>query len=164
MTCWRRWAQYASCMGVSPWIKDFTPGWDNTLLDFLVWQHKILGHQHSALAKGFYSIRYIHLVGGLEDLTLRAHRARCLTKAVKLRGKVRKKIPFAAALLRWLFSQMRHESTRSGNYAIEQLWCGVNVAFFFCLRISELIALTVGDVKVLGGTTQQYPFHRNPKV
>ena len=146
LSCWRRWAQYASCVGVSRWIKSFNPGRGNALLDFLVWQHKILGHQHIALAKGFYSIRYIHLVECFEDLSVRAHRVRCLLKAVKLRGKVCKKIPFTTDLIRWVGNQLHTESTLGNQIAIDQLWRGVNVAFFFCLRISELLALTHTDI------------------
>ena len=29
-----------------------------------------------------------------------------------------------------------------------QLWCGLTVAMFFCLRISELLALTLHDIKI----------------
>ena len=55
-------------MGESHWVRDFSPGWGNTLLDFLAWQRKIMGSQHIVLARGFYASRYIHIVEGLYDL------------------------------------------------------------------------------------------------
>ena len=102
MTCWRRWAQYSACVGSTPWVREFSPGWDVTLLDFLAWRRKILGLQHSALAKSFYAIRYIHIVDGLEDISLRAHRVRCLIKSVTLRSKTYKKVPPNTDFIRWV--------------------------------------------------------------
>ena len=148
MTCWRRWAQFASCMDESPWFREFPPGWDNTLIDFLAWQHKILGFQHSVLAKGFYDTRYVHIAEGLCDITLRAHSVRCLIRAVKLRGETCKKVPFNTDLLRWLFKQLVSDTPNSDRLPAAQLWCGLLIAFFFALRVSELLALAVGDIEL----------------
>ena len=146
MTCWKRRAQFSSCMGQSHWIKNSEHGRDNTMLDFLVWQNKILVFQHSALSKGFYAIRYIHIVDGLRDLTVRAHRIRCLVKSVKLRGKTCKKVPFDMDLLRWVRSKFELDRSLRAPYNVIQLWSRPLVAFFFCLRISELLALTTEDI------------------
>ena len=148
LTCWRRWSQFASCMGKSPWIKSFEQGWDDALLDFLVRQRKILGIQHSVLTKGFYAVRYIRIVEGLEDLTLRAHRIQCIVKSVKLRGETCKKLPFTTDLIRWLRTQLTDDASTRVPHNVAQLWGGLLVAFFFCLRISEIQALTVNDIKI----------------
>ena len=148
MSCWRRWAHYSACMGKTPWIKSFEHGWDETMLDYMVWQHKILGMQHSALTKGFYAIRYVHIVEGLEDIAIRAHRVRCIIKAVKLRSKTCKKLPMTTEMIIWIGHQLEVFDDANKQFKTHQLWCGIVIAFFFCLRISELLALTTTDVVV----------------
>ena len=41
--CWRRWTRFCACMGVSPWLDSPSIGWGNVLIDFVVWEYKILG-------------------------------------------------------------------------------------------------------------------------
>ena len=57
------------------------------------------------------------------------------------------KIPFNADLLRWLKANIPVHATVSGNIAVLQLWAGLLLGFFFCLRISEILALTDDDIK-----------------
>ena len=83
-------------------------------------------------------------MAGFEDIALRAHRVRCLIKSVKLRGITCKKAPFNTDLLRWLHPQLVIGTTQSNCAPLNQLWCGLLVACFFCLGISELLALTSG--------------------
>ena len=147
MYCWRRWAQFSACSVVSPWIQTPQPGWDDQLLNFLVWENKLLGLQHSALTKRFYAIRYIHIAEGYDDFASRAHRIRGVLKAIKLRGKKCKKIPFNTDLLRWLKTNIPVHDTVSENISVLQCWAGLLLGFFFCLRISEILGLTENDIK-----------------
>ena len=91
--CWRKWAQYSARMNTSPWLSPTSVGWGDTLIDYLVWEHKIFGLQSSTLAQRFYAIRFIHVVEGHDDISSRAHRAKALPNAIKLRGSRCKKVP-----------------------------------------------------------------------
>ena len=114
----------------------------------LAWRRKILGFQHSVLTKGFYAIRYIHIVEGYDDLTLMSHRIRCLIKAVKHRGGACKKLPFTTDMIRRVRKQFLVDMPEEAPRRLAQVWCGLLIAFFYCLRISELQALTVDDVAI----------------
>ena len=89
--CWRRWTRFCACMGVSHWLDSPSIGWGNVLIDFIVWEYRILGIHHGSLHKRFCDIRFIHIAEGREDLSLRAHRAKTVIKSIKLRGKTMKK-------------------------------------------------------------------------
>ena len=119
------------------------------LLDFLLWERKVFGLQASTLAKRFYAIRFIHVAEGYEDLSLRAHRAKALLKAVKLRGDRCKKVPFNADLLRWVRTELDISGSGAKSLNTVRLWAVMLLAFFFCLRISELLALTWADVRLI---------------
>ena len=129
MYCWRRWAQFIACSGLSPWIQNTRPGWDNTLIGFLAWGRKLLGLQHSTLTKRFYAIRYIHISEGCDDFSLRAHRIRGMLKAIKIKCKTCKKIPFNTDLLRWLRMRIPFELPLSDSYRSSQLWEGLLMGF-----------------------------------
>ena len=144
--CWKKWAHYCTCVNTSPWLTTTAVGWDETLLDYLVWEHKIFGLQASTLAKRFYAIRFLHVVEGYDDISLRAHRVKALLKAVKLRGNRCKKVPFNTDLLRWIYREL-NLSKAVKDVNLMRLWAGILCAFFYCLRISELLALTWRDIK-----------------
>ena len=131
MCCWRRWAQFSACSGLSPWIQDTRRGRDNTLIEFLIWEHKLLGLQHSALTRRFYAVRYIHIADGYDDFSLRAHRIRGILKAIKLRGETCKEIPFNTDLSRWQKRNIPVELSPADTYRVSQLWTGLLMGFSF---------------------------------
>ena len=133
-------------MGVSPWLDSSIIGWGNVLIDFVVWEYKISGIQNGTLHKRFCAIRFIHIAEGREDLSLRAHRVKTVTKAIKLRGKTMKKVPFNTDLLRWIWRNLNVAELQSQSIHIALIWAGLLLAFFFCLRISELLNLTPRDI------------------
>ena len=75
-----------------------------------------------------------------------APHSRC-TESDKTQREDLQKIPFNADLLRWLKANIPVHATVSGNIAVLQLWAGLLLGFFFCLRISEILALTDDDIK-----------------
>ena len=80
LSCWKRWDQYCSCLGIPPWLSTAKRGWGDPLIDFLVWEHKIFGLQHSIIAKRFYAIRFLRVAEGYDDLALRGQRIKFITK------------------------------------------------------------------------------------
>ena len=67
-------------------------------------------------------------------------------KAVKLRGSRCKKVPFITDLLRWIYKELSlHRAVKDVNPM--RLRAGILCAFFYCLRISELLALAWRDIK-----------------
>ena len=111
------------------------------------WECKLLGEQFQTLTKRFFAIRLIHIAEGLGDISVRAHRARALINAIKRRGTICKTMPVNADMLR----RMHRHLAIAGGPPIElftaRLRDGLLVAFFFCLRISELMDLTHAGAK-----------------
>ena len=140
LSCWKRWDRYCSCLGISPWLPTAKRGWGDPLIDFLAWEHKIFGLQHSILAKRFYAIRFLHVAEGYDDLALRGQRIKFITKGVKKRSKTCKKVPFNTDLLKWIHAELSVKSHQK-NADVTQLRAVLLRAFFFCLRISELSTL-----------------------
>ena len=147
LSCWKRWGQYCSCLGISPWLSTAKQGWGDPLIDFLVWEHKIFGLQHSILAKRFYAIRFLHVAEGFGDLALRGQRIKFIIKGVRKRSKTCKKAPFNTDLLKWIHTELSVNKQAKKDRDITQLWAGLLTAFFLCLCISELLALQYRDVK-----------------
>ena len=57
MMCWKRRSSFCACMDVSPWLVTSQVGWGNALIDFIVWECKLMGIQQSTIGKRFFSIR-----------------------------------------------------------------------------------------------------------
>ena len=62
---------------------------------FLAWGRNVVAPQAGKLEKRFYAIMFAHAVGGNGAISLRATRVKSHIKSVKIRGKRRKKAPFA---------------------------------------------------------------------
>ena len=58
------------------------------------------------------------------------------------------KVPFNTDLLRWAHRNLSVGNPTQDRLVIAQIWCGMLVAFYYCLRISELLALTAEDIRV----------------
>ena len=112
-----------------------------------MWGHKIFGLQHSILAKRFYAIRFLHVAEGFDDLALRGQRIECVIKGVRKRSKTCKKVPFNTDLLKRIHTELSVNKQAKKDKDIAQFWAGLLAAFFFCLRISELLAIQYRDVK-----------------
>ena len=136
-------------MDTTPWLSTTQVGWGNTLIDFFAWEFKLLGIQHSTLTKRFYAIRFARIAEGFDDILLRAHRAKSVSKSIKLRGETCKKVPFNTDLLRWIHSALQVAELQGQSLHISSIWAGLLVAFFFCLRVSELLNLTPRDVRFI---------------
>ena len=134
-------------MVASPWIESSSIGWGNVLIDFIVWEYKILGIQHGTLRKRFCAIRFVHIAECRGGLSLRAHRVETVIKSIKLRGKTMKKVPLNADLIRRIRKNLNFKELQSQPLHIALIWAGLLLAFFFRLRISELLNLTPRDIK-----------------
>ena len=58
------------------------------------------------------------------------------------------KIPLNTDLLRWLKRNMSGDKNHKDLHQATQMWGGLLLGFFFCLRISEILALAGDDVKI----------------
>ena len=116
-------------MDTSHWLTTSQVGWDNTLIDFVVWEYKLLGIRRSTLAKRFFAIRFIHIAEGYGDLSLRAFRLKSITKAIKMRGETCTKVPFITDLLHWLHRELRADALDVDGKTL-QLWAGLLLSFF----------------------------------
>ena len=100
------WGRFCFVRGIPICLTPGEPGWDEPLLDFLIWTIKVTGRRSSTLKTRFAAIRFTHLVNGNLDFPLQAHRAKAVMKGLKKREGVQRKHPFNTDLLRWMQAEL----------------------------------------------------------
>ena len=148
---WLAWERFCFVRNISTWLAPGHPGWDEPLLDFLIWTSKILGKRSSTLKTRFAAIRFMRLINGNVDFTLQAHRAKAMMKGLKKREGVVRKHPFNTDLLRWMQSELVAKSgDRNGSRGsmYMELFAACVLGFFYLLRISELGNLKWEDISI----------------
>ena len=90
-------------------------GWDEPLLDFLIWTSKIPGWEDSDAEGSFAAIRFTRIVDANVDFSTQAHRAKATIKCLKKREGVARKQPFNTDLLRWMRKELVCKSSSRSN-------------------------------------------------
>ena len=73
---WGHWESFTSGRGMEPWIIRTSPDWDDALIDFILFETRVMGNTVD-VAKGKISgIRFWHLLIGFPDFTVGG--GRCL--------------------------------------------------------------------------------------
>ena len=158
MYWWRRWAQFSACAGASPWIRDAQPGVGCTPIEFLVrWaltaRTAVFCHYLTFLCDCLYPyIGRIRRFSAYGPSHSRGAQSRKIEGRSAVGGACKKTPPFNTDLLRWLKRHIPALPSIPDNYKVALLWVEILLGFFFCLRISEILALTEDDVKILHET------------
>ena len=113
-------------MKISPHLDPSVKGWGEIVLDFLTWEHRIMGVGYSALVTRYCAIRFVHLVEGC-GLSKASFRIRSFPKSAKRLNPVMKKIPATIELLTWISSNF----IDSQSLPDTQLWAALMVGFSF---------------------------------
>ena len=99
---WRMRPQCFWFRRIAHWFDTDSIGWDGPFLDFPSLWRELMWIALPGRANRYYEIRYMHLISGRTDLTLRAFRIAAFLKALKRKPTHRHKIPFYIDLLTWL--------------------------------------------------------------
>ena len=103
---WLPWGKFCFVRGISIWLTPGEHGWDEPLLDFLIWTRKVMGRKSSTLMTRFAAIRFAHITNGNLDFTSQAHRVKAIIKGLKKREGAMSKHPFNTDLLRWMHLEL----------------------------------------------------------
>ena len=138
---WNSWQEFCDGMKISPHLDPSIKGWGEIVLDFLTWEHRIMGVGYSALVTRCCAILFARLIEGC-DLSNASFRIRSFLKAAKRLNPVMKKIPGTVELSTWISSHFIDSQSLPDN----QLWAALMVGFFFCMRVSEIENLRENDL------------------
>ena len=116
------------------------------LLDFIMFEHAVLGLKPATTAGTIWGIRYLHVAHGRPDFAFSGVRYKLLLKALT------RKLPSVHKLLRnvdlllWVRDNFWKKSHRSNK--IKEIWAGQNLGFFCLMRAIELRQVIQKDVEI----------------
>ena len=64
---WRHWEAFMVDRQLSPWIWRTSPDWDDHLVDFILFESKVIANSPGAIRGGISSLRFWHLLAGMPD-------------------------------------------------------------------------------------------------
>ena len=70
LTDWHHWGQFKKDRLLSPWIWRVGTDWDGHLIDFIMFESKILANAPNTISGEISGIRFWHLLVGIPDFTL----------------------------------------------------------------------------------------------
>ena len=150
LRAWKQWLMFAKGHGVSPWLDPTQEGWDEPIMDFFMWEIKMMGMAISTVTGKYAAIKFFHTMAGRPDLETSSHRIRALIRALKRRNLTKRRAPFTVDMLDRVeeaFLTPRQEGVRSLYET--GIWAALTAGFYYLLRISEIQDLTEQDVEVL---------------
>ena len=121
------------------------PGWDEAILDFVMFGNSVLRMKHSATAGKICAIRYFHAIHGRPDFTTACARYKMLLKSITQKLPCIQKLPYNIGLLQWLYRQIHS----IGQWAtkVQEMWGVVNLGFYL-LRSSEIKQARQKDIEI----------------
>ena len=105
ISSWRQWASFCEIRGIEPWLIANHPGWDESLLDYILWLHELIAIRDRTIASQISGIRYSHLLAVYPEFSATGSSFRILLKSLDAGIPPVRKIPFNIDLLSWLHQQ-----------------------------------------------------------
>ena len=94
ITSWTHWHHFTLRAPQKRWITQVDPRWDDTLIDWILFETRILGLQVSTMRSKISGLRYWHLLSGYPDWSKWAGRYRQVLRSVAKKDMVRRNYPF----------------------------------------------------------------------
>ena len=95
---WRHWESFTSGRGMEPWIVRTSPDWDDVLIDFILFETRVMGNTVDVVKVKIPGIRFWHLLIGFPDFTVGGRYLQVLKSARRSRS-INRKIPASVAML-----------------------------------------------------------------
>ena len=128
---WQRWAQYCGLRGMTHWVTIGKGGRCGKLLDFIMFEHSVLGSRPPKCTEKIGAVRYYHVIRGLPAFSQSGARYKLLPISLTTRTQIQQKLSYNTDFL-----TCGDEIFRKGreNFRAKEAWGCVNLGFCFLLR------------------------------
>ena len=138
---WYRWGGFTKARHQSPWIWGTAPGWEDALIDFIIFESKISASAPNTISCKISGIRFWRLLVGMPDFTLGGCRYTQVLKCARSNSRVNHKMPDTMEMLTDITSQQCVDMPETIGIS-----CAALVGFFYLLHVGELEGLRWTDV------------------
>lgn len=150
---WTRWMTFQRWRNKEPWLNPEREGWDEDLLDWIMYENKVMGICASTIQGSISALRNMHLISGKSDFTKSGSRYKRLLTALALRHTPKTKTPFPFELVEELVVYMGHPSC---SEILRENIVVIVTMFTFLLRVSELASLRWSDLRFGRSKNQRF--------
>ena len=141
---WVRWMTFQHWRNKEPWLNPEREGWGEDLLDWILYEHKVVGISASTIEGSISALRNMHLISGKADFTKSGSRYKRLLRAIRSKTAPKTKTPFPFELVEeaagWLNSPMCSHTLKESVVALF-------LSSTFLLRGSEMANLKWKDIR-----------------
>ena len=152
-TAWRHWLLFCAGKDCKPWLDVTKQDWDEPLLEFIMYENKILHLNPRTIRSKISGIRFFHLMAGRGDFATLGNRYRQLLKALGKQVPIARKLPISPEMFHWFKD---HAMGDQPSNLLMQLWTAMVLGFCFLLRGAEIANLRWCDVTILTEEGQKY--------
>ena len=99
ITAWKHRFQFTLRTPGERWITKVGPRWDETLIDWVLFETRILGLQASTMRSKLSGLRYWHLLSGYPDWSKWSGRYKQVLKSVAGKDRIQRNYPFNLELM-----------------------------------------------------------------
>ena len=107
LTAWRHWEKFVTGRQMSPWIWRVSPDWGDNLIDYIMFETKVVAPAPNTVSGEISGIRFWHLLVGMPDFTLGGGRYTQLLKSCRRGSRANRIIPVTLEMLPVVTSQQR---------------------------------------------------------
>ena len=143
LTAWHHWEKFMTARQMSPRIWRTNPDWGDSLIDYIMFESKVLANAPDTISGGISGIRFWHLLVGMPDFTLGGGMCTQVLKSIRRGIRANHKIHAATEMIAYIAQQQCVEDPRTTGIA-----CAALVGFFFLMRVGELECLRWMDVSL----------------
>ena len=153
ISAWKHWFQFTQRTPEKRWITAISPMWGETLINWIIFETRIMGLQASTVRAKISGLRYWHLLSGYPDWGKWSGRYKQVLNSVAKKDVVLRNYPFNLELMSWIYRDFGHpitEDTLGGDHYSSkfELCAAMTIGFFFLLRVSELGNLRMRDIRI----------------
>ena len=145
-TAWTHWAHFTASHSEGVWIEEHKPKWDGRLIDWILFEARILGNQVGTIRSKISAIRYWNILSGYPDFAKWSGRYKQVLKSITRKDAVKRNYPFNLELLHLADLELGTAGERiKENKAI---YATLAMGFFFLFRMKEMENLRMCDVSL----------------
>ena len=83
LSAWKHWVIFTHGQNKNPWILRSTFNWDDDLIDFMLFEAKMMGNTAPTISAKISALRFWHLISGYPDFSLGGGRYRFVLKGLR---------------------------------------------------------------------------------
>ena len=151
ISAWQQWFQFNSSTPEKRWINEMTPKWDEQIINWILFETRVLGLKAGTMRGKISAVRYWHLLAGLPDFSKWCGRCKQILKSIEKESTAQRNYPFNLELI--LYAKNEIIGRREVDQPAEreeglELYASMTTGFFYLLRVSELEGLRMKDVRI----------------